>query len=273
MNRSVTPSAAPGRAPSGGATWGTVSALVLRELYRLRRERSRWTGLVLQPLLLWAILGAGLRDRFVVPGASGLDYSTFFFPGVVVMTLLFTAIFGTMSVIEDRQQGFLQGVIVAPAPRFALVLGKVLGVTCIALVQMVLLVAVAPLAGFSLAGVQLPMLVAALLLTAIGLVAVGFAMAWRLPSTQAYHAVMSVVLIPLWVLSGAMFPVTGGVLGAIMAANPMTYAVAAVRHAFAGGLASTGPSPLVSFSALLAFAVLALLVATRTALRPSRRIA
>ena len=123
--------------------------------------------------------------------------------------VLFTAIFSTISVIEDRHHGFLQAVLVAPASRTALVLGKTLGGVAIALMQAAALVALAPLAGFSLGAMSWPMLAASLFFSALGFTALGFAIAWWIDSTQGYHAIMSVALIPLWMLSGAMFPASG----------------------------------------------------------------
>ena len=103
-----------------------------------------------------------------------------FFPGVIVLIVLFTSIFTTMSVIEDRHEGFLQAVLVAPASRTAVVLGKVLGGVSIAMLQALLVLALAPLAGFPLGGVSWPFMLAVLVLTAIGLSALGFALAWAM---------------------------------------------------------------------------------------------
>jgi len=220
--------------------WSAISTLVGRDLRRFFRQPSRVLGSLAQPVLFWAVLGGGLGQSFRVPGASagvGLDAIGYFFPGTLVLTLLFTAIFATMSLIEDRHHGFLQAVLVAPVSRTALVLGKTLGGVLIALFQVVCLLALAPLAGFSLSGLHVPMLLAALVTGALACTGVGFAAAWWLDSTQGYHAVMSVALLPAWILSGALFPPSGTshVLRILMAVNPMTYVVSAVRRGLSGG--------------------------------------
>jgi daunorubicin resistance ABC transporter membrane protein len=248
-----------------------IAALVGRDLRRFFRQPSRVVGSLAQPLILWLVLGAGLSGSFR-PGAAdgtsgGVGYLQYFYPGIVVLTMLFTAIFSTISVIEDRHHGFLQAVLAAPASRTALVLGKTLGGVAIASLQAVALLLLAPLAGFSLAGMNWPLLVGVLVLAGVGFTAIGFAMAWWIDSTQGYHAVMSVALIPLWMLSGAMFPPAAGsrVLNALMAADPMTYVVSAARRGFHGGAVPAGLVPAGSagfeLAVVAAFAVLAVAAA------------
>ena len=258
--------------PSGARV---VAALVGRDLRRFFRARSRVVGSVAQPLLLWIVLGAGLGDSFRPGGAAGATvamtggYLSYFYPGTIVLTMLFTAIFSTISVIDDRHHGFLQAVLVAPVSRSALVLGKTMGGVTIALFQGIALLLLAPLAGFPLGAMNLPLVLAALLLAAIGFTALGFAVAWWIDSSQGYHAIMSVALIPLWMLSGAMFPATGGSawMRGLMAANPMTYAMSAVRRGLHGGALPDCGLPAWSSASLelgvsAAFAVVALFAAT-----------
>jgi daunorubicin resistance ABC transporter membrane protein len=244
-----------------------IAALVGRDLRRFFRQPSRVVGSFAQPLILWLVLGAGFGGSFQPgAGASGINYLQYFYPGVVVLTMLFTAIFSTISVIEDRHHGFLQAVLAAPATRTALVLGKTLGGVAIASLQAAVLIALAPLAGFSLAAIDWPLLVGTLVLASVGFTALGFAMAWWIDSTQGYHAVMMVALIPLWMLSGAMFPPSSSsrVLGALMVADPMTYVMSAARRGFHGGAlpaglvaggSATGELAVVAVFALLAVAV------------------
>ena len=246
-----------------------IGALVGRDLRRFFRQPSRVVGSVAQPLILWLVLGAGLGDSFQVAGAAGTRYLTYFYPGTIVLTMLFTAIFSTMSVIDDRHHGFLQAVLVAPVSRGALVLGKTLGGVSIALLQAVAMVALAPLAGFPLGDANLPLVFAALAMAALGFTALGFAVAWWIDSTQGYHGLMSVALIPLWMLSGAMFPAQGGTgwVKDVMAADPMTYAVSAVRRGLHGstlpaGLLPTWSSAPLELAVTCAFALLSLLAAT-----------
>jgi daunorubicin resistance ABC transporter membrane protein len=251
-----------------------VVALAGRDLRRFLRQPSRIVGSAAQPLILWAVLGAGLGGSFRAAGAGGVDYLRYFYPGVVVLTLLFTAIFSTISVIEDRHHGFLQAVLAAPVSRTSLVLGKTLGGVAIASVQVAILLALAPLAGFPLAAMNWPLLALAVPLSALGFTALGFAMAWWIDSTQGYHAVMSVALIPLWMLSGAMFPPSGGSrwIATLMAVDPMTYTVSAIRRGFHG---DTLPASLIpaggSAATDLALGALAALVALAAAVALCRR--
>jgi ABC-2 type transport system permease protein len=212
--------------PSNSTTvspWPVVGTLCERELVRFFRQKNRVFGALGQPIIFWLLFGAGL-------GSNNLDYA-YFFPGTLVMILLFTAIFATISIIEDRREGFLQGVLVAPIPRWAMVLGKVLGGTAIAMLQglifLILGLATKQVSTtmFGLFGAVLMMFVVSVALTALG-----FLIAWRMDSTQGFHAIMSVFLLPMWLLSGAFFPMTvGGVLGWIIRINPLTYGVAALR--------------------------------------------
>src|SRR5260221_9195538 len=122
-----------------------------REIVRFVRQRSRLTGALLQPLVFWLLLGAGLNASFRPAGMpSGINYAQYFYPGVIVLVLLFTAIFATISTVEDRKEGFLQGVLVAPISRSTIVLGQALGGSTLALVQGVIFLVLAPLAGIRL---------------------------------------------------------------------------------------------------------------------------
>jgi ABC-2 type transport system permease protein len=148
------------------------------------------------------------------------------------MILLFTAIFATISIIEDRSEGFLQSVLVAPVSRWAMVLGKVLGGAAIAMLQGLLFLALgAATIGLRSTIVELALAVLLMAAIAVALTALGFLIAWRMESTHEFHAVMSVFLLPMWLLSGAFFPRAGeGVLGWVVRLNPLTYGVAGLRH-------------------------------------------
>jgi len=173
-----------------------------------------------------------------------MSYLAYFFPGTVVLILLFTAIFSTISVIEDRREGFLQGVLVAPVAPEAIVLGKFLGGMTLAAGQGLLFCLAAPLAGLPFDAAVLAKLLPALLVVSFGLVGLGFLIAWPLDSTQGFHAIMNVFLMPLWLLSGALFPATADswMRFAVML-NPVAYGTAAVRRAFYGDDATLGMLP------------------------------
>src|SRR3954469_4755780 len=187
-----------------------IYTLAQRELVRFFRQRNRVVGALLQPLIFWVLFGAAFTKTFVPPEAfKNMSYREYFFPGTVVMILLFTAIFSTISIIEDRREGFLQSVLVAPVPRMAIVLGKVLGGTALAFGQGVVFLLLSPLLGIAppLAGWVLALLIMAVV--SFALTALGFCIAWRMSSTQGFHAIMNLFLMPMWFLSGALFPASG----------------------------------------------------------------
>lgn len=217
---------------------GATFALTKREILRFVRQRSRWVGALATPLLFWFLIGGGLGDSFRdSSGASEGGYLAFFYPGAILLSVLFTAIFSTISVIEDRHQGFLQGVLVSPVQRSALVLAKVLGGALLGLLQGMLLLAFAPLAGAQLNLPSFLGVVLLLFLIAAALTAMGFVFAWIIDSTQGYHGIMNVVFVPMWILSGAVFPPKEGTfLGWVTVVNPLSYGVKAIRQLFAGDL-------------------------------------
>jgi ABC-2 type transport system permease protein len=227
-----------------------VWTLTQRELVRFFRQRSRVVGALGQPLIFWVLFGSGLHGSFQPPewAPAGMTYQEYFFPGVAVLILMFTAIFSTISIIEDRREGFLQGVLVAPVSRLALVLGKLCGGTVLAVLQAGLFLLLAPALQFvGLApAIELSLSVGGALavlgfvtLLAFTLTAVGYVIAWPLDSTQGFHAVMSIFLMPMWLLSGAFFPVAeSGWLAWVMAVNPLTYGVAGLRRLMHAGEAT-----------------------------------
>ena len=232
-------------APTSPLRTDARAAYVLwrRDVLKFFRHGTRIAGAVAQPLIFWLVLGAGLAGVFRLPagvggaGGEGVTYFQYFYPGVLVMVLLFSAIFGTMTVIEDRNEGFLQAVLVAAASRLSLVLGKTGGAATVALLQTALFLIFLPWAGFPPGLVDWPLLMAGLFLSAVGLTASGFCLAWWLDSQQAYHAIMSVLLVPGWLLSGALFPASGahGALATLMQLNPLAHTVELLRRALYGG--------------------------------------
>lgn len=226
---------------SAPSPWRAAATLARREITRFFRQRSRVVGAVGQPVLFWLLFGAGLQRWFRLGGEGQADQSflAYYFPGTLVLILLFTAIFATISIIEDRREGFLQSVLVAPIPRWSMVLGKVLGGSLIALMQGLIFLLLAWTLSIELNWAQLAGLLAFLLAAAIALTSLGFVLAWRMESTQGFHAIMNLALMPLWLLSGAFFPVPPAQTGAawselalhvIMRINPVTYCVAGVRQ-------------------------------------------
>lgn len=267
-----------------------VFALAKREVVRFVRQRSRFVGALLQPLLFWVLFGSGLHGSFRAPNwaSETMSYQEYFFPGIAVLILLFTSIFSSISLIEDRREGFLQGVLVAPVSKLGLVLGKVLGGTFLAVFQSLLFISIgcvlslvdlAPEMGVNLTLSNSLGLIVFLSIVAFGLASLGFVIAWWFDSVQGFHAVMSVLLMPMWLLSGAFFPGgEGGWLDVVVNLNPLTYGVAGVRRLLyagpSGSLRVVGigpPSLAVCVTVTLIFAVATLLGAMGVASRVSRR--
>lgn len=220
-------------------------ALWRRDMVRFLRQKNRIIGALGAPLVFWILIGSGVGPGFRLPGwPEDMTYLAYFFPGTVVLILLFTAVFSTIPLIEDRREGFLQGVLVAPVAPEAIVLGKLLGGTTLATGQALLFCLAAPWAGVPLDAEVLARLVPALLVTGFALTGVGLLVAWPLESTAVFPAIMNVLIMPLWLLSGALFPAAADSwMRYAVAVNPVAYATAAVRRAFYGDAAALGSVP------------------------------
>lgn len=251
-----------------------TTTLWWREIVRFYRQRSRIVGALATPILFWILLGSGFAESFRAEGGpEGVGYAEYFYPGAMTMVVLFTAIFSTISVIEDRKEGFLQAVLVAPVARSTVVLGKILGGATLALGQALLLLVAAPLVGLDLGVGDFIAVTLILAIIAFGLTTLGFMIAWRMDSTQGFHAIMNLVLIPMWLLSGAFFPAAGasGWLRLLMTLNPLTYGMAALRRCLYPAGVTVGPDvPGLAFAlaVTVAFAVIAFLIARAQASRP-----
>jgi ABC-2 type transport system permease protein len=203
-----------------------------REVVRFYRQRTRVAGVIASPIVFWLVIGSGfgtsLRTNGAGPSQHYLDY---FYPGALIMIVLFTSIFTMMSVIEDRKEGFLLSVLVAPVSRSAIVLGKVLGGTTLATIQGLIFLVFAPLAGVHIGFGSFLLVALTVFLVSFALTALGFAIAWPMDSTQAFHAIINLFLLPMWMLSGALFSLSGASewLRIVMRINPLTYGVEALR--------------------------------------------
>src|ERR1700722_3774411 len=246
-----------------------------REIVRFYRQRSRVVGVIASPLLFWLVIGSGFGTSFRSGNAPGQQhYLDYFYPGALIMIVLFTSIFAMMSLIEDRKEGFLLSVMVAPVPRSAIVLGKVLSGTTLSAVQGLIFLAFAPFVGVHLEPVQILLVGIVVFLVSFALTALGFAIAWPMDSTQAFHGIINLFLMPLWLLSGALFPMAGAStwIRALMYINPLTYGVEALRALLYPGMSATFPlssamATLLLFS-LVMFA-LEFLMANRRTTRPA----
>ncbi len=207
-------------------------SLWMRELIRFIRQRSRIIGVIGSPVLFWFFIGSGLGTSFrTTSPLGGANYLEYFFPGTLLLIMLFTAIFSTISIIEDRKEGFLQSVLVAPISSASIALGKIFGGATLAVIQAIIFLVLAPLVGFSFTVFQFCAMAVLLFFIGFGLTGLGFLIAWQMESTQGFHAIMNLFLIPLWLLSGSLFPMDGAPtwLKDIMAVNPLTYSISATR--------------------------------------------
>lgn len=250
--------------------WLPIHTLGERELVRFYRQRNRVIGALGSPLVFWLLIGSGMSgvgNSFKPTAAhAGMSAIEFLYPGTLVLILLFTAIFSTFSLIEDRKEGFLQAVLVAPIPRMSLVMGKILGGTVLAVSQGVLFLLLAPTVHIWPTPLSLVLALAVMFIVSFGLTGLGFCFAWKMDSTQGFHAIMNLFLIPMWLLSGALFPASGAPiwLKVVMACNPLTYGVVALRDAlyFDRPHIEGEMSLAVSLSVVMAFGVLMLALAT-----------
>ncbi len=261
-----------------GTTFGLMPALSLwrREVVRFYRNLSRVVGVIASPLLFWIVIGAGFGNSFRNPTTGGgQNYLDFFFPGALMMIVLFTSIFAMMSLIEDRNEGFLLSVLVAPVHRSVIVLGKVLGGTTLATLQGLLFLVLAPVIGIHFGIVQLLLVILDIFLVSFSLTALGFIIAWPMDSTSGFHAIINLFLIPLWLLSGSLFPVSSASpwMAFLMRINPLTYGTEALRNLLFPATASAEFSLAKCLTVLVVFTVimfsLAFVVANRRSTKPA----
>jgi ABC-2 type transport system permease protein len=210
-----------------------VSIVWRRELIRFRNDRLRAVTSLVQPVLFLFVLGTGL-SRLAGHGLpAGVDFKTFIYPGVLAMSVLFTSIFSAASIVWDREFGFLREMLVAPVRRWAIVIGKCLGGATVATFQGIIFLALAGVAHVPYNPVLLLTLVGELLLLSFTLTAFGVMMAARIKQIQAFMALTQMIVMPLFFLSGALYPLNGlpNWLTVLTRIDPLTYIVDPMRHA------------------------------------------
>lgn len=220
-----------------------VGVVWQRDLLRFRTDRSRLVSSLVQPLLFLFVLGKGLGASVDSGTAAHGDYATFLFPGVLATSVMFTAVFSAISIVWDRETGFLREMLVAPVSRTSIVIGKCLGGATVATLQAVALLALAGLVGVPYAPLMLLGVVALLFLIAFAITAFGLVIAVRVQQIQTLMPRVQLLLAPLMFLSGAFFPINPALpswLHALSLANPLTYAVDAVRRLIFGYLPGAG---------------------------------
>jgi ABC-2 type transport system permease protein len=202
-----------------------------RELIRFRNDRMRIVTSLVQPLLFLVVLGSGLQ-QLSGAGTHGVDLTTFIYPGVLCMAVMFTAMFSAASIVWDREFGFLREMLVAPVRRSSIVLGKVLGGATVASFQGVILICLAGLVHVPYAPVMILGVFALQLLLAFSMTAFGVMVAVRIKQMQSFMGVMQLIVTPMFFISGALFPVSNlpGWLAVLNRLDPVTYAVDPMRR-------------------------------------------
>lgn len=208
-----------------------ITTVWQRELIRFSRSKMRVVTSFAQPVLYLFVFGTGLGS-LVGRASVGFDFKMFLFPGVLGMTVLFSAVFSAVSIVWDREFGFLREMLVAPVPRSGIVMGKALGGASVATVQGALILVLAPFAGIRLTPVIVIEALAIMALLAFCLTSLGIVVASRMQRIESFQAVMQFFLMPIFFLSGALFPIGSlpSWLGVLVRINPMTYAVVALRR-------------------------------------------
>ncbi|MCC7539411.1 MAG: ABC transporter permease [Deltaproteobacteria bacterium] len=206
-----------------------VWALCMRDLLRFVRDRSQVLGAAARPLLWLVFLGAGMHRAFTTE--LGVGYGEFLLPGVVAMSLLFGGLFTSVTVIWDREFGFMKELAVAPIPRWSIVAGKIASGTLVTVLQGAIVLAFAPVASIDLPLAAIAPLLGLMTLTSVAVVALGLCIASRMRTFEGFGALANFVVLPLFFLSGSMYPLRDvpPYLAPLVTANPITYAVDAMR--------------------------------------------
>ena len=244
--------------PSSTSGWLVTLVIVRRELILFVRQPARIAAAIGTPCLFWLFMASGFANSLKPEHLGDTSYGTYLLPGMMTLVAVFAAIFSSISIIEDRREGWLQAVLVSPASRWSIALGKILGGAIVASAQAALLLATAPLLDIE---INLTVIVLALIgvgVTSFAMTAMGVAFAWRTETTAAFHAIMNLVFMPAWLLSGSLFPPVGSSvwLGWLVRLNPLSWCTQSIR----GPL--MGDTSIIPLLAAIAFAAASLVAAT-----------
>jgi len=246
--------------------FNAIYVIVAREFKKFIRERSRLFSAIARPLLWLFIVGAGMSR--LVPRTSGVPYTQFIFPGIIGMTILFSSIFSSISIIWDKEFGFMKEILVAPVSRLSIVVGKALSGTIVSTIQAVIILALFPVIGFKLTLLQIVAVILVSTFTSFCISAFGIVLATFYESYESFSVIMNFIIMPMFFLSGAMYPVRllPHTLRLVAQLNPLTYGIDAMKHAiFPHETGPMGPDfPLVADAAvIIIISVLFVLVAAR----------
>jgi ABC-2 type transport system permease protein len=222
----------------GGGLLGAIYIVWWRDLLRYWRDRARVAASLAQPLLYLVIFGTGLASSLGggFAAGTGVSYTQFIFPGVISMSVLFTSIFGAMSIVWDREFGFMRELLVAPIDRSAIAIGKTLGGATQAMIQGLILLVLAPFVGVTLDVATVVEVIGLVFVLAFGLSALGVALASAMRSMQGFQVVMNFLMMPMFFLSGALFPLVGLPVWMTLLTrlNPASYGIDPIRRVLLG---------------------------------------
>jgi ABC-2 type transport system permease protein len=232
---------------------GAMNALAKRELIRQTRQPSRIIASVATPLMLWIFIVGGFSSAMGDVADAGTSLTAYTIPGMSSLTVMFASIFAAISLIQDRHDGVLRAALVSPAPKWSIAMSKIGAGSLLALIQALIVLLALPFLGVSLTPFGVIGAIGALLCISVALIGIGLAMAWIVDSTQGFHGVMNALLMPIWLLSGAVFPVedAAGWMRVIALANPLTWTHGAMRDAL--GM-SNAFNPMLAWAISIGFA-------------------
>jgi len=233
--------------------FNAVYVIVARELKKFIREKSRLFSAIARPLLWLFIVGAGMSR--LVPRETGVSYTQFIFPGIIGMTILFSSIFSSISIIWDKEFGFMKEILVAPVSRFSIVIGKALSGTIVSTIQAGIILALFPIVGFKLGVIQVVEIILICASLSFCIAAFGIVLATFYDSYESFSVIMNFIIMPMFFLSGAMYPVKllPPVLMVVAKLNPLTYGIDVMKHTlFPDATGQMGPD----FSIVTSIAVI-----------------
>ena len=210
--------------------WRPVYVICLREFIKFFREKSRLLGTLARPVLWLFVVGNGMSS--LIKPQDGFSYLQFIFPGMIGMTILFSSIFSSISIVWDREFGFMKEMLVAPISRLSIVIGKAISGTLISVAQAVIILILIPFLGIHLTFMQFIEVVGVALLVSFCITSLGILIAARLTSFDGFNIIMNFLVMPMFFLSGAMYPVSSmpDALRHLTHLNPLTYGIDAFKH-------------------------------------------
>jgi len=248
-----------------------VYVICLREFIKFFREKSRLLGTLARPVLWLFVVGNGMGS--LIKPRAGFSYLQFIFPGMIGMTILFSSIFSSISIVWDREFGFMKEMLVAPISRLSIVIGKTISGTLISVAQAIIILVLIPFLGIHITVLQFVEIVAVALLVSFCITSLGILIAARLTSFDGFNIIMNFLVMPMLFLSGAMYPVTSmpQVLRQLTLINPLTYGIDAFKHVLLrNGTPPLGPEFSLSLD-LLVVAAISIVMLTLAALSFRRK--